>query len=89
MPRKPRRNTRQTISNSATPTAPLSQISTASNTTGLTAALTKAIMATRYTGLGVIAYNLHQIGKGILRQAQEAKEKAAKKLQRQIKRKVA
>ena len=30
---------------------------------------------TRYTGLGVIAYNLHQIGKGILRQAQEAKEK--------------
>ena len=44
---------------------------------------------TRYTGLGVIAYDLHQIGKGILRQAQEAKEKEAKKLQRQIKRKVA
>lgn len=41
---------------------------------------------TRYTGLGVIAYNLHQIGKGILRQAQEAKDKAAKKLQRKIER---
>ena len=41
---------------------------------------------TRYTGLGVIAYNLHQIGKGILRQAQEAEDKAARKLQRQIER---
>ncbi len=41
---------------------------------------------TRYTGLGVIAYNLHQIGNGILRQAQEAKDKAARKLQRKIER---
>ncbi len=39
---------------------------------------------TRYTGLGIIAYNLHQIGKGILRRAQEDKDKAARKLQRQI-----
>ena len=37
---------------------------------------------TRYTGLGVIAYNLHQIGKGMLRQAREAAEKAAKRRQR-------
>jgi hypothetical protein len=41
---------------------------------------------TRYTGLGIIAYNLHQIGKGILRRAQEAKDKAARKLNRQIER---
>jgi hypothetical protein len=38
---------------------------------------------TRYTGLGVIAYNLHQIGKGMLRLAKEAEEKAAKRRQRQ------
>ena len=37
---------------------------------------------TRYTGLGVIASNLHQIGKGMLRQAREAAEKAAKRRQR-------
>ncbi|MCX6875358.1 MAG: hypothetical protein NTW21_16355 [Verrucomicrobia bacterium] len=43
---------------------------------------------TRYTGLGVIAYNLHQIGKGMLRQAQAAKGKAAKKLQRKIEREI-
>jgi len=45
-----------------------------------------AHIGTRYTGLGVIAYNLHQIGKGILRQAQEAEDKAARKLLRQIER---
>ena len=43
---------------------------------------------TRYTGLGVIAYNLHQIGKGILRQAEEAANKAARKRQRQQQRKI-
>jgi IS5 family transposase len=41
---------------------------------------------TRYTGLGVIAYNLHQIGNGILRQAKEAKDKAARRQQRQTQR---
>jgi len=41
---------------------------------------------TRYTGLGVIAYNLHQIGKGILRQARETKDRVAKKMQRKIER---
>lgn len=40
---------------------------------------------TRCTGLGIIAYNLHQIGKGILRQAREKEEKANRKLQRQMK----
>ena len=39
---------------------------------------------TRCAGLGILAYNLHQIGKGILRRAQEAKVKAARKLQLQI-----
>jgi hypothetical protein len=42
----------------------------------------------RYTGLGVIAYNLHQIGKGMLRQAKEAEEKAAKRRQRQGREKI-
>lgn len=41
---------------------------------------------TRCTGLGVIAYNLHQIGNGIMRQAQEARDKAARKLARKIER---
>jgi len=44
---------------------------------------------TRCAGLGILAYNLHQIGKGILRRAQEAKVKAARKLQLQIDREAA
>lgn len=40
----------------------------------------------RCVGLGILAYNLHQIGKGLLRQAREASEKAAKKLRRAAKR---
>lgn len=44
---------------------------------------------TRSTGLGVIAYNLHQIGKGILRQAQDALDNAARELSRQSKRDIA
>jgi hypothetical protein len=41
---------------------------------------------TRCTGLGVLAYNLHQIGKGILRKEEEASRKSAMKLARQIER---
>lgn len=37
---------------------------------------------TRYTGLGILAYNLHRIGNGILRQAKEAEEKAVRKMAR-------
>lgn len=44
---------------------------------------------TRCTGLGVLAYNLHQIGNGIMRLEREAEEKAARKLQRQMERDVA
>jgi hypothetical protein len=40
----------------------------------------------RCVGLGILAYNLHQIGKGLLRKASEAREKAAKKLRRADKR---
>jgi len=40
----------------------------------------------RCIGLGVLAYNLHQIGNGMLRKEEEAREKAAKKLLRQIER---
>lgn len=36
----------------------------------------------RCVGLGILAYNLHQIGNGLLRRAREASEKAAKKLRR-------
>ena len=39
---------------------------------------------TRCTGLGVLAYNLHQIGKGMLRKEEEANRKSARKLARQI-----
>jgi hypothetical protein len=39
---------------------------------------------TRYTGLGVIAYNLHKIGNGMFRQAQEREDKASRKIQRKI-----
>jgi hypothetical protein len=42
---------------------------------------------TRYTGLGIIAYNLHQIGKGILRKAEEAEINAVREIQRKIKQK--
>jgi hypothetical protein len=36
----------------------------------------------RCVGLGILAYNLHQIGKGLMHKASEAREKAAKKLRR-------
>lgn len=36
----------------------------------------------RCVGLGILAYNLHQIGKGLARREKEAQEKAAKKLRR-------
>jgi transposase, IS5 family len=40
----------------------------------------------RCVGLGVLAYNLHQIGNGLARQAREAEEKALKKQHRANKR---
>lgn len=40
---------------------------------------------TRCVGLGILAYNLHQIGKGLLKQAQEKQDKALKKLSRKSK----
>lgn len=39
---------------------------------------------TRYTGLGILAYNLHQIGNGILRQVKEAEKKASRKRGREM-----
>lgn len=40
----------------------------------------------RYTGLGILAYNLHQIGKGMFRLAQEEAKKEARRIERKRKR---